>query len=882
MDTNQETTLVTKEDLKGLTKRNIRDKEKKESVTRGDFADAIEAGYDYTDQQVGNVAEDVEQLRKQVDNLPSEGGGELPDLATVATTGQWRDLEGRPTIPEAYTNELAALAAKGPADAAATAAVDLLRNGVATPGDTLAKLYNLIVGAASQVNVATIAARDAYKVPKVPFNVFVTDDGDGRWALYGATSTGVNATFVKLSDPDLLNAAMSPAQIKAAYESNDNTNVLTDALLEQLTAVAQQGAATSGFSSLQALRASTLLKAGQTYRTAGYYAAKDLGGGTYYYDAASTETANGGTVLALTSTSPGRLFLLHTEYVQARQFGVRSDGKTDDTERLQAAINWVISCAGKLQLGFGTSKITDTLVLGLPETANTKPITDKGAFGEQNSFNIIGAGLIDNKNFGGATKGSQLRLYGTGKLAIMQLNPGCSFNAHLSDFSLVCDTKQGAEHGLLLNSTKFSQHKFRQIGSFDANRAYSILANGGENGEFLEFDACTGVGKTNFFYMGTGTPALEEAGHGLVGESYGHQFNQCLGAVEDGGYLVEVGNGAHGYNLTFVNCYLSGVVPGDRLRASFDTMKGTYLLRNKGASGTITFSGGRNENLSGLLYTSLAGLGGSARITFNNGLHFDGFGAGLNIPTIKTDGQDGNYFITAENVKFSGLIGKTTYFSNSTSLGDESQIRLVNCSIENMLPAFNAPFSKNGLLDIDVTFRRSDSKPQRYKKRLGYGRLAPSPNLLTPFGTAKVAAAPWVHYGPTTDFVINSPATQFGASCMQTCLGKLSGLYCDVPVTVGSDVLAYEYSTRVGGNSVGGQVRFSLENPITGQVYDQTVYTTYSDATGLQTDLKLVAMLQNVQSVRVRLEVLTNEYGWLFLQPQVLREATYLTLPPVG
>ncbi len=77
--------------------------------------------------------------------------------------------------------------------------------------------------------VANIAARDAYDVPAVPFNVMVNDDGDGNWALYMAVTTGVGATFRKTSDPDLLNAVMTNAAIKIAYESNSNTNAFTDA-----------------------------------------------------------------------------------------------------------------------------------------------------------------------------------------------------------------------------------------------------------------------------------------------------------------------------------------------------------------------------------------------------------------------------------------------------------------------------------------------------------------------------------------------------------------------------------------------------------------------------------------------------------------------------
>lgn len=118
------------------------------------------------------------------------------------------------------------------------AAITALQDGVASPGNTLQKLYNLCLGATAQVNVANIAARDAYNIPRLPTNVFVTDDGDGRWALYQATTTGVGATFVKLSDPDLLNAVMSAAQIKVAYESNADTNAFTNALLTKLNGIA--------------------------------------------------------------------------------------------------------------------------------------------------------------------------------------------------------------------------------------------------------------------------------------------------------------------------------------------------------------------------------------------------------------------------------------------------------------------------------------------------------------------------------------------------------------------------------------------------------------------------------------------------------------------
>ncbi len=112
-----------------------------------------------------------------------------------------------------------------------------LRDGVATEGDTLQKLYNIIIGSFKEIPVDDIAARDAYDVTSLPTNVFVADDGDGKWALYKATTTGVGATFVKINDQDSLTNALSASAIKVSYESNSDTNAFTNALKAKLDAI---------------------------------------------------------------------------------------------------------------------------------------------------------------------------------------------------------------------------------------------------------------------------------------------------------------------------------------------------------------------------------------------------------------------------------------------------------------------------------------------------------------------------------------------------------------------------------------------------------------------------------------------------------------------
>lgn len=100
---------------------------------------------------------------------------------------------------------------------------------------TLQQVNTLMATAGfKEVTFADIAARDAFDVPSLPFQAFVEDDGDGNWALYKATTTGVGATYIKISDPDLLNAVMTGSQIASAYENYSDVERFTTTLLNKL------------------------------------------------------------------------------------------------------------------------------------------------------------------------------------------------------------------------------------------------------------------------------------------------------------------------------------------------------------------------------------------------------------------------------------------------------------------------------------------------------------------------------------------------------------------------------------------------------------------------------------------------------------------------
>ena len=68
---------------------------------------------------------------------------------------------------------------------------------------------------------------------KIGDRIFVADDGDGKWAIYLVTAItdgeGTTSTYEKIADEDLFSNAISATAVKAAYESNADTNAFSDA-----------------------------------------------------------------------------------------------------------------------------------------------------------------------------------------------------------------------------------------------------------------------------------------------------------------------------------------------------------------------------------------------------------------------------------------------------------------------------------------------------------------------------------------------------------------------------------------------------------------------------------------------------------------------------
>jgi len=95
----------------------------------------------------------------------------------------------------------------------------------------------------------------------------------------------------------------------------------------------------------------------------GYTSIGDGGGGTFYWDSASSETANGGTAFAANEGGTGRWKRMFSGAVNVRWFGAKGDGSTDDRGTIQNVITAALGGGLTVYVPVGTYRIASALSL---------------------------------------------------------------------------------------------------------------------------------------------------------------------------------------------------------------------------------------------------------------------------------------------------------------------------------------------------------------------------------------------------------------------------------------------------------------------------------------------------------------------------------------
>ncbi|RYU96758.1 glycosyl hydrolase family 28-related protein [Emticicia agri] len=134
------------------------------------------------------------------------------------------------------------------------------------------------------------------------------------------------------------------------------------------------------------MRATDGVASGNKAELLGYYTNGDGGGGSFFWDAASTEPDNGGTVFAVSGINKGRWKRNFTATeVNIKWFGAKGDGRADDTDAIQKSIN----SRKNVYIPEGTYKVTRTINLNFDSTTIDASRAAPKIRGENSASSII-------------------------------------------------------------------------------------------------------------------------------------------------------------------------------------------------------------------------------------------------------------------------------------------------------------------------------------------------------------------------------------------------------------------------------------------------------------------------------------------------------------
>lgn len=158
---------------------------------------------------------------------------EVTDRGTAITTVDGRITTEVGTLNTTITNlDTATLKKASNLSDVASVATARTNLSIDSSAEVDAKITAAQLALGTRFRTADITARDALAGLDLADSVFVTDDGDGKWAIYqpsAVNGAGNGTAWDKLADQDSLTNSITAAGLKTAYESNADTNAYTDA-----------------------------------------------------------------------------------------------------------------------------------------------------------------------------------------------------------------------------------------------------------------------------------------------------------------------------------------------------------------------------------------------------------------------------------------------------------------------------------------------------------------------------------------------------------------------------------------------------------------------------------------------------------------------------
>lgn len=184
--------------------------------TSGLSASTVQAAIDEIEGRVDTNESDITSVEGRLDTIEGDASTEGSVAKAEADAKAYTDAR-----ESAITTAYESYADQAEADAK-------------TYADTQIDAAKLALG--TNFVVADTTEADALTDVGIGDIVFVADNGDGKWAQYKVSQVDPTV-FTKIMDQDVMLNAISAASIKSAYESNADTNALTNARLSSLNRV---------------------------------------------------------------------------------------------------------------------------------------------------------------------------------------------------------------------------------------------------------------------------------------------------------------------------------------------------------------------------------------------------------------------------------------------------------------------------------------------------------------------------------------------------------------------------------------------------------------------------------------------------------------------
>lgn len=403
------------------------------------------------------------------------------------------------------------------------------------------------------------------------------------------------------------------------------------------------------------------------------------------------------------------------------------------------------------------------------------------------------------------------------------------------------------ESGLWFDDTRGTGHRITEVDVANVDNAFDLSATTYANLEFLRFRRCGGSQVRRFFYARAGT-----------GQALSHHFLECgfSPRLADGICAFEIGGPESGFGVQVTQFTASTVpVPNDAAATRRSGWRPEiYLLVDNGSSDPSVFTGGRIENITGVIKVNPSS---TIQHVFDS-MTFAALAVSHEYGALVEVDQNASGDPLAAVVACKVLLRNCRVYSSEVTYNKDNftlsiknpkgfpvQARFERCFFTGSRKRLTAGTGASEVQFDNCTFSRG-GRVESHSLRIGGHRQPISERVANPsinsypgvpknlilqssFGTNWnttdiVAPSPWEHFGNAAFARIDRLAQFRSPTARRLQFYANSGVRQVIAGVVPTSGTGFWYQANawcINAPAAGNYVRIALENGSTGEVYDE-------------------------------------------------------------